>query len=70
MNICNLLLNKRSQYKLTQDQISKLLDISRAHYTNIENGVRRPSPELAQKIGKELDFDWKLFYEKDIITAL
>ena len=36
--------------------------ISRAAYTNIENGKRRPSPEVAQKIAKVLKFKWTLFF--------
>ena len=35
---------------LTQEQVAAKLDISRAHYTNIENGKRLPSISLAGKI--------------------
>ena len=49
---------------LSQEAVAKACGISRAAYTNIENGKRKPSPELAQKIGKVLGFDWTLFYTK------
>ena len=29
----------------------------------VESGKRRPSPEIAIKIAKVLDFDWTIFYK-------
>ncbi len=43
--------------------IAREVDVTPQFYWYIENGKRRPSPELAQKIAKLLGFDWKLFYE-------
>jgi len=40
----------RAQRGLTQEQVAAKLDISRAHYTNIENGKRMPSMCLAIRI--------------------
>ena len=53
----------RAEKGLTQEQVAKELGISRAHYTNIENGRRLPSLPLAARIalfygcGKDLLFD-------------
>lgn len=47
---------------MTQEDVAKAAGISRPAYCNIEKGVRRPSPEVAQKIAKELGFDWTLFF--------
>lgn len=49
---------------MSHEAVAKACKISRAAYTNIENGKRNPSPPLAQKIGKVLGFDWTLFYTK------
>lgn len=57
------LVQARAEKRLTQQQIADKVHISRTHYTNIEKGRRRPSPDLAQKIAEELDVDWKLFYD-------
>ena len=54
----------RNSVKMTQEAVASYAGISRAHYANIERGVRRPSPKIAQKIGGILRFDWRLFYEE------
>ncbi len=54
-------LRKAKKIKLTD--ISKKSGITVTYYKYIENGLRRPSPQVAQKIAKILDFDWKLFFE-------
>lgn len=58
--------NKREGKKLSQSEVARSVGISQNHYSSIETGVRRPSPEVAQKIANELEFDWILFFEKDI----
>ena len=55
--------NIRSRCNMTQNDVARAVKMSRAAYANIERGVRRPSPELAQKLGKLLDFDWTRFFE-------
>ena len=40
----------RKLKKWSQGKVSKMLDISVPHISMIENGTRRPSPQLAQKI--------------------
>ena len=57
------LIKLRNKLKLSQTEIAKLCDVTYQMYGQIENGKRRPSPELAQKIGKVLNFDWTRFYK-------
>ena len=57
------LIKHREDKKLSQCSVAKLCDITQQMYGAIENGKRRPSPELAQKIGKILNFDWTKFYK-------
>lgn len=59
----NMLLQLREEKKMTQDDVAKEAGIARPYYTMIEQGKRRPSPEVAKKIANALDFDWTLFYE-------
>jgi transcriptional regulator with XRE-family HTH domain len=55
----------RKKLKLTQQQVAERAGMNRAYYTMIEAGFRRPSPEVAMRIGKALDFDWTRFYEPE-----
>lgn len=48
----------------TMKDLSKELDISESYYCLIENKERRPSVEIAKKIGKSFGFDWTKFYEE------
>lgn len=61
----NWLKNIREGAELSQDQVAKTADISQQHYSFIENGERRPSPEVAQKLASVLGFDWTRFYNPD-----
>ena len=61
MKIGKILIKKRRSKNLTQSQVAEQSGVSRVHYTHIENGVRRPSPDVAQKIAKLLDLDY-FFY--------
>ncbi len=54
---------KRLNLDLSQEQLATKLGITRAYYTQIELGNRRPSPEIAIAIGKELNFPWTDFFE-------
>ncbi|MDD3334135.1 MAG: helix-turn-helix transcriptional regulator [Eubacteriales bacterium] len=56
----------RKQNGLTQCELAELLGVSQACVGNYESGIRRPRPEVAQRIsdlfnldGKEL---WSMFY--------
>lgn len=48
---------------LTQEQVAILSDISRSHYTHIEQGTKKPSVDVAKRIAKQLGFDWTIFFE-------
>ena len=53
----------RKKLKLTQQQVAERAGMNRAYYTMIETGIRRPSPEVAMRLGATLGFDWTRFYE-------
>lgn len=50
MTLAESLKNIRKQYKMTQEDISKLLGISRSGYTYYETGKTVPSIEMLQKL--------------------
>lgn len=54
--------NIRKGLHMTQRTVADLAGIRRPYYTFIENGNRRPSPQVAQKIAQVLDFDWTRFF--------
>lgn len=58
------LIKLRKKKGLTQQEVAEFIDKSPALYSAIEMGNRRPSPEVAKKIGKLFDFDWTAFYEE------
>lgn len=58
------LIELRQKKSLSQEEVAKLCDTTQMTISNIENGIRRPSPNLAQKLAKVLKFDWTKFYEK------
>ncbi len=49
----------------TQLEVANKIGISAQMFNFIENGRRRPSPELAKKIAEELGFEWTQFFEED-----
>jgi len=46
----------------THQDVANEAGIERAYYTMIENGTRSPSPAVAQRIAKALNFDWTIFF--------
>lgn len=58
------LIELRQKEEFSQEELAKLCDTTQMTISNIENGTRRPSPDLAQKIGKVLNFNWTKFYEE------
>lgn len=50
------LIQKRLNTNFSQSDIANLVGISRQYYNSIENGIRRPSPEIAKRIANCLDF--------------
>ncbi len=65
----NWLKNIRENEKLTQADVAGRAGVSRAYYTNIENGERRPSVDVAKKLGAALDVSWTRFFEPDPAEA-
>ena len=53
----------RESKNLTQVRISELVGVRSSHLSMIENGIRRPSPELARKLAEILDVKWTDFFE-------
>ena len=58
------LYNIRKKENLTQEEVAVKSEISRAYYTEIENGMKRPGAEVAQRIADVLGFNWTKFFEK------
>jgi|GEM_PF-1698230 len=56
----------REGANITQTQISQCAGISQGYYSDIEGGVRCPSPEVAVRIAKVLDIPendiFRIFY--------
>ncbi|WP_313893892.1 helix-turn-helix transcriptional regulator [Psychrobacillus sp.] len=52
----------REERGLTQGETAQLSGISRSYYTNIEQGKRNPTVDVAKKIAKTLKFDWVIFF--------
>ena len=46
-----------------------MVGIDRSYFTQIVNGTRRPSPDVAQKIAKELNFEWTIFLTKKVAKS-
>ena len=55
----------RHESNLTQEQLAKMVGISRTMITEIENGNANPSVKVAKKIAAVLGFDWTRFYEDE-----
>ncbi len=48
---------------MTQAQVARKSNVSRAFYCEIELGTKNPSVESAKRISKVLGFEWVLFFE-------
>lgn len=59
------LVDLRKEKGITQLEVAELVGIQRAYYTMLEKGRRRPSVDVAKRIGLALDFDWTRFYESE-----
>jgi putative transcriptional regulator len=56
---------RHESHNLTQEQLAKMVGISRTMITEIENGNANPSVEVAKKIASVLGFNWTRFYEDE-----
>jgi len=64
--MASLLEEKRKEMGLTQEEIAQKLNISRQYYNALENHKRKPSVDLAKKLGGLLGFDWTIFYSDQV----
>lgn len=51
------IINRRKEFKITQDEVSKAVGIARSSYAAIERGLRSPSLKTAQLISIILKMD-------------
>ena len=54
----------RYESNLTQEQLARMVGISRTMVTEIENANANPSVKVAKKIAAVLGFDWTRFYDE------
>ena len=54
--MCLILKTIRKKKSLSQRKVAELAYISQNHYSNIELGRRRPSPDVAKRIASVLGF--------------
>lgn len=59
-DLINLLVEKRKQLKLTQNKLSKKVDVSHTSIARIENGEMNPTLSLFISIANELGYDLTL----------
>ena len=55
----------RKEKKMTQAELALVLGVTQRMVAACELGERRPSVDLAQRIGAELGMPWTLFYPED-----
>lgn len=55
----------RKAKKMTQAELAAILGVSQRMIAACESGERRPSPEVAKRIGAELGMPWTDFYEEE-----
>ena len=53
----------RTAKGMTQEQLAKECEVQRTTITMIEIGENKPSVELAKKLGKIFEVEWKGFFE-------
>lgn len=58
----NIVLERRKELRLTQEEIAKKLNISRQYYNAIENFKKSPSVDLAKELADILGLEWTIFF--------
>lgn len=61
----NIINRYRIERNLTAETVSNLINISRAHYTHLENGTRSITPAIAKKMAEVFNVD-----ESEILDAV
>ena len=59
------LIEIRRKKGMKQEEIARMVGLSRAGYSNIETGRRRPSVDMAKRIAAALGFEWTRFYAEE-----
>jgi len=57
LTLQEILKSKREELMLTQEDMAKLIGISRISYNNLESGKRKPYPHTLKKITETLKID-------------
>jgi len=50
---------------MSQAKVAAEIEVDVTAINKYELNKRRPSPEVAQRLGKLLDFDWTVFYVEE-----
>ncbi len=56
--------NIRKEQNLTQENLSKMVNIHRTYYSMIENGKRNPSLKVAISLKRALNYQYDDIFEK------
>lgn len=56
---------RRKEHRLTQAELAERVGIAQRTVAAYENGERRPSVEVAKKLGQELGIPWTDFFEDE-----
>jgi len=59
------MVQKRKEKKLTQAELAQLVGCSQRAIAGYELEERKPSVQMAQRIGQALGFDWTQFYKEE-----
>ena len=57
---------KRRERKLTQAELGDMVGIAQRTVAAYESGERRPSIEVAMRLGEALEFPWAELYEDKV----
>ena len=60
-----IMVQKRKEKKLTQAELAQQAGCSQCAIAGYELGERRPSVQMAKKIGDLLDIPWTDFFEEE-----
>lgn len=53
---------QRKKLKLSQEEVAQMVGVSRQYYNSIENNKRKPSINLAKRLGCLLKIEWTIFF--------
>lgn len=59
------MITQRKAHKLTQSELGEMCGVAQRTIAAYESGERRPTPEVAKRIGDVLGIPWTDFYEDE-----